>query len=107
MNLDVARQVADTVLYDGEQVVPVQLEGSEEVAAVKAADGTEIGRVIRRRQAITMSLRISAELLPGPYGIARLRVVVENVTDWAGAGAGREEALPRSPVATHLIIGLT
>ncbi len=104
-------QEIDTVfeleaLGAGEQVIPVRLEASEEVEALKSADGTEIGRVIRRRQAIALNLRASAEPLPGPYGIARLRLVTENVTDWAGAGAGREESLVRSPVATHLIIAL-
>ena len=94
-------------LCAGEQVVPVQLDASEEVEALKTADGNEIGRVIRRRQAIALNLRASAEVLPGPYGIARLRLVTENVTGWTGAGAGREESLVRSPVATHLIIALT
>jgi len=94
-------------LCAGEQVVPVHLEAFEEVEALKAADGSEIGRVIRRRQAIALNLRVSAEPLPGPYGVARLRVVAENVTEWTGAGAGREESVLRSPVATHLIIVLT
>jgi hypothetical protein len=104
-------QEIDTVieleaLCAGEQLVPVQLEASEEMEALKTAGGHEIGRIIRRRQAIALNLRASAESLPGPYGIARLRLVTENVTDWTGAGAGREESLVRSPVATHLIIAL-
>jgi hypothetical protein len=94
-------------LCAGEQVVPVQLEAFEAVEALKNSEGSEIGRVIRRRRAIALNLRASAEALPGPYGIVRLRLVTENVTDWTGAGAGREESLLRSPVATHLIVALT
>jgi hypothetical protein len=84
-------------LCAAEHVVPFELEATCE---------TE-GPLTRRRQALSLQLRASAEVLPGPYGIARLRLVVENVTDWARPGAGREEVLARSPVATHLLVGVT
>jgi hypothetical protein len=80
-----------------EQVVPFELE----------ATGATEGPLTRRRQALSLQLRASAETLPGPYGIARLRLVVENVTDWARPGAGREEVLARSTVATHLLVGVS
>jgi len=93
---DVRFPLADLVA--DERVVPVELPGGEEIEAV---DG---GRVIRRRQPLALRLAVSAEELPGPYGIARLRIRTENVTDWAGASANRGEVVRRSPVATHLIL---
>ncbi|MGH9038793.1 MAG: hypothetical protein ACRDZ3_01025 [Acidimicrobiia bacterium] len=81
----------------GEQVVPVDLEATEE-----AGDG-----VVRRREGLSLRLRASAETLPGPYGIARLRLVVENVTDWSEAGVSRDLVLARSAIATHLVVALT
>lgn len=81
-----------------EQVVPVELAGSEEIETVEG------GRVVRRRQALSLRLVLSAEELPGPYGIAKLRVRAENVTDWADGEADRADVVLRSPVATHLIL---
>jgi hypothetical protein len=82
----------------GEQVVAVELPGSEEIEAIEG------GRVVRRRRALSLRLVISAEDLPGPYGIARLRVRTENVTAWSDGDADRGEVVLRSPVATHLIL---
>ncbi len=84
-------------LCAGEQVVPFELDGTEDVG-----EG-----VVRHRQALSLRLRASAEVLPGPYGIARLRLVVENVTDWAQAGATRDLVLARAAVATHMVVALT
>ena len=84
-------------LCSAEHVVPFELEATCE---------TE-GPLTRRRQALSLQLRASAEALPGPYGINRLRLVVENVKGWARPGAGREEVLAHSPVATHLLVGVT
>ncbi|MGH9003508.1 MAG: hypothetical protein ACRDYV_10300, partial [Acidimicrobiia bacterium] len=86
-----------TELAGGEQVVPFELEATNETG-----EG-----VVRSCQALALRLRASAEMLPGPYGIARLRLVVENVTDWAEAGVARDQELAHSPVATHLIVALT
>jgi hypothetical protein len=83
-------------LAAGEQVVAFDLEET-----IEADNG-----VVRRCQALSLRLRASAEMLPGPYGIARLRLVVENVTDWAQLGVRRDEVLARSPVATHLVVAL-
>jgi hypothetical protein len=93
---DATVRLAD--LYGGEHVVPVELPGSEEIEVV---DG---GRIIRRRQPLTLRFVLSAEELPGPYGIARLRIRTENVTDWADRDADRGDVVLRGPVATHLIL---
>jgi len=84
-------------LCAGEQVVPYDLDATEE----------NVDGVLRRRQPLSLRLRASAETLPGPYGIARVRLVVENVTDWSEAGVSRDLVLARSAVATHLVVALT
>ena len=93
-------------LYAGRQVVPVELTGSEEIEAITDDHGTVLGQVIRRREALSLRMLVSAEELPGPYGIAKLRVRTENVTDWADPAASRGAVVLRSPVATHLILAV-
>jgi len=68
---------------------------------------TVVGRVIRRRQPLSLRMLVSSERLPGPYGIARLRVRTENITDWVDSSGSRGEVVLRSPVATHLILAVT
>lgn len=88
-------------LLAGEQVVPVDLAGREEIQVVEG------GRVVRRRQPLSLRLVASAEELPGPYEIVKLRVRTENVTDWTGPALDRGAVVLHSPVATHLILAAT
>ena len=96
-------------LFTGPHVVPVDQPASEEIELLREGDGDgpPVGRVIRRREALSLRLVVSAEPLPGPYGIARLRVRTENLTDWVGTSGSREEVVRHSPVATHLILAAT
>ncbi len=65
------------------------------------------GRLRRERLPLTAAVTITAESLPGPYGVTRLRVDVANVTPWApDSSPRREEALRHSIVAAHLLVGL-
>ena len=96
--IDATFALAD--LCAGEQVVPVELEAWEEIETL---DG---GRVIRRREALSLRMLVSAVELPGPYGIARLRVRTENLTDWSDGSGDRAAVVLRSPVATHLILAV-
>jgi hypothetical protein len=93
---DATARVAD--ISGGEKVLTVDLPGWEETEAIEG------GRVVRRRRQLSLRLVLSAEELPGPYGIAKLRVRTENVTDWSDGDADRSEVVLRSPVATHLIM---
>ena len=56
------------------------------------------------RRAVTGRLRVSAQRLPGPYGVVHLRADVENLTD-CEPGLPRPQALRRSLVGAHLLIG--
>jgi hypothetical protein len=97
--LDFTFALADLVAE--ERVMPVNVDGSQEIQTVTG------GRVVRRRQPLSLRLAVSAEELPGPYGIVRLRVRTENLTDWSDSSGDRGDVVLRSPVATHLILGAT
>ncbi len=63
------------------------------------------GRLVRGALAVRARVRVSAERMPGPYGVSRVRVDVENATGWTGSlPADRSEALRRSLVAAHLLV---
>lgn len=80
---------------------PFNLEGAESTEQV-ATTGGGIGRVIRRRQAVAGVVRVAAEPLPGPYGVWRLTVRVENRTP--GDPPSRDEALRLSLVSCHTLL---
>jgi hypothetical protein len=56
------------------------------------------------RQAVTGRLCVTAQRLSGPYGVVRLRADVENLTE-IEPGLPRDEAVRRSLVGAHLLIG--
>ncbi len=81
-------------LLDGERVVDTVIPGS------RAYEGD----VTRTCRPLNVRLRASAERLPGPYGLVRARFRLENTTEWTGGE--RHEALRRSLVAAHTLIGV-
>ncbi|MDX2677824.1 hypothetical protein [Streptomyces soliscabiei] len=100
----VAELLGDGVTY------PFRRPAREDTAPVLDAAGRTVGRLIRRCEEISGAVRLSARELDGPYRTVRLTAVVENTSDWTppeGRGADRDAALPRSLVATHLLMALS
>jgi hypothetical protein len=100
-----------------ELVVPVAgLLAGQRVEAFSFPDGEEIedvpggdARVVRRRWPLAGRVVLTAEEIPGPYGVVRLRLDVENLSDWTAddpVGA-RDEALRRALLSAHSLIGVT
>ncbi|MEU5523367.1 hypothetical protein ABZ759_22610 [Streptomyces sp. NPDC047860] len=88
-------------------VVPFGRPAGEETEPVADADGTVVGRLVRRHEAVEGLLRLSVSPLDGPYATQRLRVVVENTGEWLPEeGDDRDAALSRSLVATHTLLHL-
>jgi hypothetical protein len=83
----------------GATQTPFVLPASREVEALGSA-----GRVVRERWAVDGVVRIVIEDVPGPYPLTRLRVRVENVTEWKGLNTRREEAVRRSLVGVHVLL---
>jgi hypothetical protein len=65
------------------------------------------GFVIRERWPISLVVRVGATPLPGPYGLVRLRIRVENVTPWDAPEGPRPDALRRSLVAAHVLMAVS
>ncbi|MDF3289604.1 hypothetical protein [Streptomyces silvisoli] len=88
--------------------LPFTRPAHEDAEAVRV-DGRTVGRLVRRRERVDGLLRLSATELDGPYRVSRLTAVVENTADWPsnGMAAERADALPRSLVSAHLLLGLS
>ncbi|MEG3627666.1 hypothetical protein [Streptomyces poriticola] len=100
-------RVPVTGLHGEGTVVPFTRPAAEETEPVTDADGHLVGRLVRRREEIRGAVRLSAAELDGPYSVQRLTAVVENTSGWTPPeGAGRDAALPRSLVATHVVLCL-
>ncbi|WP_406208367.1 hypothetical protein OH807_36685 [Kitasatospora sp. NBC_01560] len=93
-------------LAGGGIVRPFRLPACEEMELLRE-DGAPVGRLLRRCEQLDGVLRLTAQAVPGPYGVQRLTAVVENSTGWSpGPDAGRDAALPRALVSAHLLLGL-
>ncbi|MFF7188302.1 hypothetical protein ACFZAR_24340 [Streptomyces sp. NPDC008222] len=100
---------AELVEGDGVTLAFVR-PAEEESEPVLDEDGRAVGRLVRRYEEIHGTLRLSARRLDGPFRVMRLTAVVENTSPWAPAddeAADRGSALPRSLMATHLLLGLS
>ncbi|MFF1543380.1 hypothetical protein [Streptomyces sp. NPDC058291] len=89
---------------------PFRRPAGEDAEPVLDAAGRVVGRLLRRREEISGTIRLSARELDGPYRAVRLTAVVENTSDWTssdGRDAGRDAALPHSLVATHTLMALS
>jgi len=102
--------------------VDLHIPGGTNVELLRSADRDVIGRLVRRREPLDARLSIEVEPLPGPYGVRRLRLRLENRTAWpprtavgdASAASARTrtdastrpDALRRSLLAAHLLIAV-
>ncbi|MET8170639.1 hypothetical protein ABZT34_41535 [Streptomyces sp. NPDC005329] len=99
----------DELLGDG-VTHPFRRPAREDTEPVLDATGRTVGRLLRRSEEISGTIRLSVRELDGPYRAVRLTAVVENTSDWTPAesrDAGRDAALPHSLVATHLLMALS
>ncbi|MFE3454729.1 hypothetical protein ACFXJ8_37990 [Nonomuraea sp. NPDC059194] len=64
------------------------------------------GRIVREDRRLDAVLRVRAEPVAGPYGLVRLRVRVENTTDWADPDASRDDALRCSLIGAHTLLAV-
>jgi hypothetical protein len=93
-------------LLDAEIEIPFQVAGDESTEDLTDSTGRVVGRLVRRRAALTGVIRLGAERLPGPYGALRLRVRVENHTEPDGPLRRRADGLQFALVATHSLIAV-
>jgi hypothetical protein len=89
--------VSVSQLVDKEHVVPVTIPGGTETA-----DG-----ITRQRWPLHGEIRLSAQVLEGPYGVMKFSVEVANAAEWADPEAGRHLALRQSLIAAHTVLAVT
>ncbi|GAA4585011.1 hypothetical protein GCM10023194_26450 [Planotetraspora phitsanulokensis] len=90
-----------------EHSVDVQVAGDRSAEPILSPEGEPVGQMVMRQQPLDARLRVSATRLTGPYGLVRLHVETRNTSSWDEPSAPRDEALRRSLIAAHLLIGTT
>lgn len=102
----VVREIGQSVALPGLDAVSVRREhavdGGRDVEEI-GDRGVVAGRLVRERLALRAGVHIEAEPLPGPFGVRRLRVRVDNLTP-GDAHADRPTALRSSLVAAHVLL---
>nr|WP_232292024.1 hypothetical protein [Frankia sp. QA3] len=84
--------------------IPLSVPGGVDVEPLGPRPGE--ARVVRRRWPVTAAVHLSATRAEAPFRLYRLRVVVENTVADLAAGRPRAEALRRSLVAAHSLLGV-
>jgi hypothetical protein len=90
-----------------ETAVHLDVPAVDETEQLRDGTGAVAGRLVRRREALQARLSCWVETLPGPYGVRRLRLRLDNQTSWSGNGSAepdRPAALRHALVAAHLVI---
>lgn len=87
------------VTEPGVAEVPIRLDAGLEVSALGAS-----ARVARERWAVDATVRVERDRWPGPYPLVRVRVTVENHTDWCDPDAPRDHVIRRSLVGVHALL---
>jgi hypothetical protein len=98
-------RVAD--LLDADMERRFDIPASEEAEELTGPGGAPAGRLVRRCAPLNGALVVRAERPPGPYGVLRLRVRVENRTEPQVPLRSRDDGLKYSLIAAHLLIGVT
>jgi len=95
--------VLDTGAFDltrpTQREVPFHYDAWRDVEPLGTA-----GRVVRERWPVKGVVRLESEHSPGPYPLTKLRVTVENITDWCDTSVPRDEVMRRSMVAVHTLV---
>ncbi len=104
-------------LLDGGAKFAVGIPGGEDVDPVLDDEGRVRGRTVRKRWPVTARVTMSAVPVSGvptaaetpegaaPHGLHRLRVRIDNTDGGTPPDAPRDEALHRSLLACHVLLG--
>ena len=98
--VDIAVDLA--ALHGDPHITPVEFPGGEEAEALP--DGS--GRVVRTRAPVSAVVRVSRADAPAPFLLHLLRVEIENTVADLAADAPRPDALRRSLLAAHTLLGV-
>lgn len=103
-------EVTVSDLLAGGRRLALEVPGGMDTEPVVDDAGRDVGRVRRRRWPVTAAVALSAApaVVDGPAAdrTLRLTVLVENITTPIDLRATRDEALRRSLVSCHTVVGL-
>jgi hypothetical protein len=85
--------------------IPITCPASRTEERLSRPDGTPAGRVVRTREALSASVRLTASEIPGPYATLRLTLEIRNGTA-AAPGATRDGALRAALIGTHTLLAV-
>ncbi|WP_050997067.1 MULTISPECIES: hypothetical protein [Frankia] len=101
---DLAVSLSDLTDRAGRLSVPLRASGGVDVEPLGPRPAA--ARVVRHRWPVTAAVHLSVTRAEAPFRLHRLRAVVENTVTDLGAGRPRGEALRRSLVAAHSLLGV-
>ena len=81
-------------------------DDAEHTELLMRANGDLAGLVTRRCERVDAEVRVEAHASGGHPDVTKVTVQVENATDWTVPGARRDEAVPRSLIAVHLMLAV-
>jgi hypothetical protein len=88
---------------EGERPVPFAFPAGRDEEPILAG-GVLAGRFVRSRAALAGLVHLAADVLPGPPGLVKVRVRVENVTPCGAPPEVRDEALPCCFLSVHTLL---
>ena len=89
-----------------------ELRGDGHTTTIEVPGGEDVellgdsGRLVRRRWPLSATMQISTVPVEVPLPLHRLRLITENTADSIATEASRADALKRSLVATHSLLGV-
>ncbi|GII95434.1 hypothetical protein [Sinosporangium siamense] len=93
------------LLLKAEQHIAVDVSGDRADQPIRTRSGRRIGRVVLEHRPLRATMRVSAERIDAPQDLVKVRIYVENIAAWERPDAPREQALRRSLISTHLLLG--
>jgi hypothetical protein len=95
----------DSLLDDGDAELPVHFDDGQESEDITDSSGARAGRLIHRWGVLDAVIKVHAERLPGPYGVLRLQVRLENRTVPRSPLRTRGDGLRHALISAHMLIG--
>jgi hypothetical protein len=96
-------------LLSSDEVQHEELFGFPErtdVELIRLAEGTVAGRLVRRREPVEGRVRITLGSADDTNTLVKVTVEVENVTEWAGTSARRDDVMGHCLVAVHTMLAV-
>jgi hypothetical protein len=94
-----------SLLTDGDAEFRWHVDDGQETEDITGSDGAQAGRLIHRWGELDAAIKVHAERLPGPYGVLRLQVRVENRTMLRTTPSHRGDGLRHALISAHSLIG--